>query len=262
MLNRLILPRLVALLTLLLAAGVAGAQDAPTTPTAVRIRIAHLAPFAGSDSATIQIQIDGAAVGGTLAYGDRTAYLPLSGAAGARSVQVLRDGAVALTDSIMLADGDNSLAVIGDDNNVPLDVLVVDDNLSGPEEGKASLRVTHVAAIGATIEATRVDVCNQDGILFNPSSAGLRYNRTSSDKDIDPNAYDLKVTRFNEANPCTGALVIDPPPIPLAAGTKTNLFLVGDGTNQPLAVFTFEEGLIGDDSPTQRQLNLPVVLAD
>ena len=29
MLNRLILPRLVALLTLLLAAGVAGAQDAP-----------------------------------------------------------------------------------------------------------------------------------------------------------------------------------------------------------------------------------------
>lgn len=263
MLNRLILPRLVALLTLLLAAGVAGAQDAPTTPTAVRLRIAHLAPFAGSDSATIAVRIDGAAdddeVEVELTYGDRTAYLPLSGAAGARSVQVLRDGAVALTDSIELADGDNSLAVIGDDNNVPLDVLSIAET---PDEDETSLRVIHVAAIGATIEATQVDVCSQSGQLFHSSAAGLRYNRTTINKKIDPNTYDLKVTRFNEANPCSGAVVIDPPPIPLAAGTKTNLFLVGDGTNQPLAAFTFEEGLIGDDSPTQRQLNLPVVLAD
>ena len=265
MLNRLILPRLVALLTLLLAAGVAGAQEAPTTPTAVRLRIAHLAPFVGSDSATIQIQIDGAAVGGSLAYGDRTAYLPLSGGAGARSVQVLRDGAVALTDSIALADGDNSLIITGDAEQVPLGVLLIDDNLAGPDEGMIGLRVTHVAAIGATIESTLVDVCSQSGQLFHNSAAGLRYNRTApllAYRMLAAGTYDLKATRFVDGAPCAGAVVIDPPPIPLAAGTKTNLFLVGDGNNQPLAAFTFEEGLIGDDSPTQRQLNLPVVLAD
>lgn len=52
------------------------------------------------------------------------------------------------------------------------------------------------------------------------------------------------------------------PPIPLAAGTETTLFLVGDGTNQSPAVFTFEAGLIGGDLPTGRRLNLPVVFAN
>ena len=179
MLNRLILPRLVALIALLLFAGVADAQDAPAAPTAVRIRIAHLAPFAGSDSATIEVQINGGAVGGTLAYGDRTAYLHRSGGAGARSCQVLRDGAVALADSIALADGDNSLIITGDAEQVPLGVLLIDDNLAGPDEGMIGLRVTHVAAIGATIASTLVDVCSQSEQLFHNYAAGLRYNCTA-----------------------------------------------------------------------------------
>ena len=262
MLNRLILPRLVALLTLLLAAGVASAQDDPTAPTAVRIRIAHLAPFAGSDQATIAVQINGAAVGGALAYGDRTAYLSLSGAAGPRSIQVLRDGAVALTDSITLADGDNSLIITGDADQVPLGVLLLNDNLADPGEGMAGLRVTHVAPIGATIEATQVDVCSQDGQIFHSSAAGLRYNRTTAYRLIPANTYDLKITRFIEDAPCSGAVVIDPPALTLAAGSEMTLLLVGDGNNQPLAVFTFEDGLIGNDSPTDSQLNLPVVFSD
>ena len=86
MLNRSVLPRLLALIMLLLTAGVVaaqtmptlpappGASPAPNAPTAARVRIAHLAPFAGSDSATITVHIDGAAVGGALAYGDHTDY--------------------------------------------------------------------------------------------------------------------------------------------------------------------------------------------
>jgi len=42
MLNRSILPRLLALAMLVLGVGIVGAQEAPT---AVRIRIAHLAPW-------------------------------------------------------------------------------------------------------------------------------------------------------------------------------------------------------------------------
>lgn len=262
MLNRLVLPRLLALLALLLGVGVAGAQDAPATPTAVRVRIAHLAPFAGSDGATIAVQIDGAAVGGTLAYGDHTAYLTLAGAAGPRAIQVLRDGAVAVTENVTLAEGDNSLVVIGDVNQVPLDVMVLDDNLADPGEGMVGLRVAHVAAIGATIEATQVDVCSQDGVIFHSSAARLRYKRTSNYRLLDAATYDLKVARYNETVPCSGVVIIDPPPIPLAAGTETTLFLVGDGTNQSPAVFTFEAGLIGGDLPTGRRLNLPVVFAN
>ena len=261
MLNRSILPRLLALAILVLSVGIVSAQEAPT---AVRVRIAHLAPFAGSDNATITVEIDGAAVGGTLKYGDHTAYVALAGAAGPRTVEVFRDGVVALTDSVTLADGDSSLVVTGDDDQVPLDVLVINDTLADPGEGMVGLRVTHVAAIGATIEATQVDVCSQEGQIFHGSAAGLRYNRTTTYRLIPANTYDLKVTRFIDIEnaECSGAVVIDPPPIPLAEGTKTTLFLVGDGNNQPLAVFTFDAGLIGDDSPTESRLYLPAVRAN
>lgn len=63
MLNRSILPRLLALAMLVLGVGIVGAQEAPT---AVRVRIAHLAPFPGSDNATITVEINGTAVGGAL----------------------------------------------------------------------------------------------------------------------------------------------------------------------------------------------------
>lgn len=262
MLNRSNLSRLLALVALLLNVGIAAAQDAPAAPAAVRVRIAHLAPFAGSDSATIAVQIDGTAVGGALAYGDHTAYLALAGDPGPRSVQVLRDGAVALTQNVTLADGDNSLVITGDAAQVQIGLLALDDNLADPGAGDTGLRVTHVAVIGATIEATQVDVCSQEGQIFHASAAGLRYNRTTAYRLIPANTYDLKVTRYVEDAACSGAIVIDPPAITLAEGAKTTLFLVGDGPNQPLAVFTFEEGLIGDNSPTESLLNLPAVFAN
>ena len=259
MLNRSILPRLLALAMLVLGVGIVGAQEAPT---AVRVRIAHLAPFPGSDNATITVEINGTAVGGTLKYGDHTTYVALAGAAGPRTVEVLRDGVVTLTDSVTLADGDSSLILTGDDDQVPLDVLVINDTLAEPGEGMVGLRVTHVAAMGATIEATQVDVCSQEGQIFHSSAAGLRYNRTTAYRLIPANTYDLKITRFIEDAECSGAVVIDPPPIPLAEGTKTTLFLVGDGNNQPLAVFTFDAGLIGDDSSTESRLFLPAIRAN
>jgi hypothetical protein len=262
MLNRSFLPRLLALVALVVGAGVAGAQDTPAAPTAVRVRIAHLAPFAGSDSATITVKVGGAAVGGTLAYGDHTSYQGLAAGPGTHTIQVMRDGAVAVTEAVTLDDGDVSIIVTGDDDNVALNVLVLDEDVANPGPGMAGLRVTHVAAIGATIEATQVDVCSQTGQLFHSSAAGLRYNRTSAYRIIPANTYDLKVTRYNEATPCAGTLLIDPPPITLGEGTKTTFFLVGDGPNQPLAAFTFEQGLIGDGSPTESMLYLPAIRGD
>lgn len=262
MLKRSILPRLLALVLLLLIVGVAGAQDAPTAPTAVRVRVAHLAPFAGSDSATIAVKVAGAAIGGTLAYGDHTGYQALAAGQGTHTIQVVRDGAVAITEAVTFDDGDASIIVTGDDDNVALAVLVLDDDLAAPGEGQTGMRVSHVAAMGATIEATQVDVCSQGGVIFHSSAAGLRYNRTSAYRLIDAGTYDLKVTRFVEDNPCTGPVVIDPPAITLAEGAKTTLFLVGDGPNQPLAVFTFEEGLIGDGSRVESMLYLPAIRGD
>lgn len=256
--------RCLAMMTALLAAtAAAAAQAEPAAPAAVRVRVAHLAPFAGSDSATIAVHIDSTAVGGTMAYGGHTDYVALAGGEGDHLIEVLRDGVVVLSEPHTLADGDTSVVVVGDDNVVPLDMLVLAENTDEPGAGHAGLRITHVAVLGATINETKVDVCNETGEIFNGSAAGLRYLRTTSNRLLPIGDYDLKVTRTNAAGDCAGPVAIDPPVLTLAEGTKTNLFLVGDGANQTLAVFTFADGLIGDDGPppTSGKLYLPVLAA-
>lgn len=241
----------------------AAAQAEPAAPAAVRVRVAHLAPFAGSDSATIAVHIDGAAVGGTMAYGSHTDYVAIAGGAGDHLIEVLRDGEVVISETYTLADGDTSVVVVGDDNVVPLDLLVLAENVDEPGVGHAGLRITHAAVLGATIDDTKVDVCSQTGELFNGSAAGLRYLRTTSNRLLPIGDYDLKITRTDAAGDCAGPIAIDPPVLTLAEGTKTNLFLVGDGHNRALAVFTFADGLIGDDGPppSSGTLYLPVLAA-
>jgi hypothetical protein len=254
------------LLAILLTAAVAAAQDSPTAPTAVRVRVAHLAPFPGSDNANITVRINGTPRAANLAYGGRTDYVTLGGGAGNRVVEVVRNGTVLNTRTVMLEDGDSSIIVIGNEDEVAIGVLVVNDSQPEPGETETGLRVFHVAPIGATIDATRVDVCSQDGIIFNDLARGLRFGRNSplaGYKPLPIGTYDLKVTRYVATTECAGTLLIDPPPLSLGAGVGTTLYLVGDGPNQPLAVFTFAAGLIGDGNPppTGAKLFLPVAVS-
>lgn len=246
-----------------LAVTAAAAQAEPTAPLAVRVRVAHLAPFDGSNAASIAVHVDGAAVGGTMAYGGHSDYVSLPTGEGDHLIEVLRDGAVVLSQTSAFVDGDTSVIVIGDEAQVPLGVLVLSENLGEPGVGRAGLRITHIAAIGTTIDATKVDVCSQTGEVFNGSATGLRYTRTTSYRLLPIGDYDLKITRTNAGGACAGPVVIDPPVITLTEGTRTTLYLVGDGTNQTLAVFTFADGLIGDDNPppTGGKLFLPVLAA-
>lgn len=258
--KRSVLPGLLALALLTLMTAVA-AQAAPAAPTAVRVRVAHLAPFPGSDTANIAVHIDGAAVGGTMAYGGHSAYQTLAAGPKDYTVEVLRDGTPALTTTVTLADGDSSIIVIGDEARVSLAVLKVDDNLADPGAGAGGLRVVHVAPIGATIPETQVDVCSQAGELFHTTAHGLRYVRSTAYRLLPVGSYDLKVTRYDEATPCGGALVVDLPAIELVEGDRMTLYLVGDGPNQPLDGFTFEDGLLGGEGPTEHLLYMPVTAA-
>lgn len=260
MLNRSVLPRLLALAVLMLTFGAVAAQGDPAAPTAVRVRVAHLAPFAGSDSANVTVELGGAVVANNLAFGDRTGYQAVAGGAADYEVFVLRDGGIVHSETVTLPDGDTSLIVVGDETQVPLDLFVVNDTLEDPGAGLAGLRILHAAAVGATIDATRVDVCSQTGELFNATANGLRYLRSTSYRLLPAGDYDLKITRTVPETACAGAVIIDPPPLTLAEGDKTSLYLVGDGTNQPLTVFTFEDGLGDGGGPTDSLVNLPVIV--
>lgn len=259
MLNRSSLARLIVLAALLLVASVAAATAAPAAPTAARVRVAHLAPFPGSSNATISVQIAAAPVGGTLAYGDRTNYITIPGGAGNYNATVLHNDGVVYSEPITLTDGDASLVVIGDQTQVPLDILLLDETLPDPGPGAGGIRFVHVAAIGATIDATRVDVCFQDGDPFHNTGNAFRYLRTTAYRVLPAGPYDFKFPRYNEANPCAGEVLIDPPPLPIATGARRTVYLVGDGNNQPLANFTFGEGIIGSEAGNTK-LYLPSLM--
>lgn len=260
MLNRSSLARLIVLVTLLLAgtAAVQAQSNTPNAPTATRVRVAHLAPFPNSNNATISVQIAAAPVGGTLAYSNRTNYVTIPGGAGTYNATVLHNGGVVYSESITLTDGDASLIVIGDQTQVPLDILVVDDALADPGPGAGGIRFVHVAAIGATIDATRVDVCFQDGDPFHNTGNAFRYLRTTAYRILPAGPYDFKFPRYNETTPCSGEVLIDPPPLMIATGARRTVYLVGDGTNQETAVFTFEDGIIASQAGSK--LFLPTLM--
>lgn len=263
MLNRALLLRLSLLLVGLFATGVVLAQnETPTLIDATRIRFAHLAPFAlsGEDS-TVSIEVNGIPIANQLSYSDREDYSSLPTGPGDYQIKVLSDGGAIISNTITLDDGDYSIAIIGDMNLVPADLLVLPENATPPTSGRTVLRVAHTAPIAATADETRVDVCTQDGISFDKSANNLRYKQASSFKSIPAATYDLKITRAVVDAPCTGQTIIDPPEIALPDGAITTLYLVGDGTNRPTAVFTFRDGLIGvDPEPTKGEIFVPAIL--
>ena len=255
MLNRSSLARLIVLAALLIV--VVGAATAQAAPTAARVRVAHLAPFPGSNNATISVQIAAAPIGGNLAYSDRTNYVTVAGGAGTYNATVLHNGGVIYSEAITLTDGDSSLIVVGDQTQVPLDILLVDDALADPGPGAGGLRFVHVAALGATIDETRVDVCFQDGDPFHNTSTSFRYLRTTAYRILPAGPYDMKVSRYSETTPCAGEVIINPPPLPVGVGARRTVYLVGDGTNQDLAMFTFGEGIIASEG--DERLFLPAI---
>lgn len=217
------------------------ADAQPAGVNATTIRFAHLAPFAPSINATrVTVKVDGVNVATDFGYGDYTAYQSVT--TGTHQIQVVHGSTPIIDQSVPLGSGAFSIIIVGDNNLVNRALWVVDDNEPPPAAGTATLRVAHAAVLGSTIDATRVDVCRQDGQPMNWVSAlGLRYLRTTDyRRNLTPMTYDLKITRHvSDDAPCTGQTVIDLPPLFL--GEKvTTIYLTGDGTNRPLGYFIFD----------------------
>jgi hypothetical protein len=248
----------IALAFLAVLVGAALAQSdspsAPQAPDAVRIRIVHLAPFAGSSTDNMTVTINGNPVGGAIQYSEWIDYQTMPGGPGDYTVAAFRNGNPFASKVFTLPDGDHTIAIIGNlevGGTLP-QLWHYSDVVEPPDLGKTKLRVVHVASIGATLAETSVDVCNQAGVLFTPTALDLRYREATIFVSFNPGTYDFKMTRWIDGalTPCTGAVVIDPIPITLNDGVITTMFLVGDNINQEAQAFTFALGLIpNDDTP-------------
>lgn len=238
----------------------ASAPDAENALT--RVRIAHLAPFAATVSATrVTVSANGQSLG-QFRYGDYSNFITLSGGAGTYEITITAGETVIATTSITLDEGKYSLLIVGGGSDLDVTAMTLAEDATGPAPGKTALRFAHVAPFANTLDGSRVDFCSVADKPFDNSSNGLPYRKASRFKDIPPGTYDnLKVSRANIGSPCTGALLMNVPAVTLPEGRITTLFFIGmpsapaGGYN----VFTFEDGIIGYvPEPDVNQVFLPM----
>lgn len=264
--NRAHVLRLTLLLFLLaFGAGAAAAQgDVPAGGNAdTRVRVAHLAPFAGAIPATqVTVTANGQSLG-SFRYGDRSNYITLNDGAATYQINITANGNVAGTATLAIGEGDYALVIIGNKTTLPVTATLFPEDGAPPAPGKTALRFAHVSPFAAELEASRVDFCTINNVPFDNTSNGLAYKKYSRFKDIPPSTYvNLKITRANLDNPCTGSLLLKVPDLTLAEGEITTLYFIGTqgapagGYN----VFTFEKGIIGfTPEPTGQDIFLPMV---
>ncbi len=204
-------------------------------PLATYLKVAHLAPFA--EDAGVTITLNGEEALSDFGYGDSTTYIALP--EGVFDVAVTATGATdpaIAVDDVMLETNTYYTAVaIGDGVNQGLDLLLLEDDLTAPAEGKFHLRLGHLAPF-APGDAT-ADIRLQDGT---PVLEDVDFSDVTGFLPLDAGTYDLKIT-----TPGGETTLIDPLPVTFAEGEILSAFATGEGVNQPLGAFALPVDELG-----------------
>ncbi len=96
----------------------------------------------------------------------------------------------------------------------------------------ATVTFIHAAPTSASLPATAVDVCDENGALVNAKLAGVLYGETVS-LTAPLGTYDWKVT---VAGSNCATLVVDVPSFQLLYDTVQLVIVIGDDVNQPVDV--------------------------
>jgi hypothetical protein len=200
-------------------------------PSTGRVWVAHLAPFTDTLQGTaVTVRVNGIVAIPGIRFGESTGGYGLLPATTALVEIVLPGGQVVLSDTFALApDTDNTVTVIGDGVNQPLELFALIDDNSPPPTGQAKVRIAHLAPISDTLAGTEVDIRTDDGT---PLAVNVPYKDfTDPYVPLPVGTYDLKLT-----SPGGGTTLLDLEPISLLDGEILGVFAIGDGTNQPLSV--------------------------
>lgn len=216
------------------------------------LQVAHLAPFAEDTSVTIEL--NGEPVLTDFNYGDSTEYLELE--AGAYDVAVIPTGAtdpVIEAPIVLAADTYYTAIAVGDGDNEPLDLLLLEDDMTVPDEGMFHLRIGHLApfAVGADV---RADVRLQDGT---PILEDVPFGDVTGFDPLPAGWYDLIIT-----TPGGDTTLIDPIFENFSEGKIVSVFATGDGENQDLAVYVLPVGEPGYFLPDEYIIYFPWILVD
>ncbi len=207
------------------------------TFTPATVNIAHYAPFGTSqDGTSVSIFVDGDEALTDVKFGDVNKDVPL--APGEHLIEIKPTGTstVAISGTVTLAAaGSYNAIAIGDGDNQPLGLKVLDNSTAAPAAGNGKLRVGHLAPFAPDIQATKVDVCTDDGTPI-PQLQGVVYGDVAPFLELPADDYDLIVTI---AGSNCGTVALDIPSVSLGDGDIADAYVIGkNDTIFPLNVST------------------------
>jgi hypothetical protein len=214
------------------------------------LQVAHLAPFA--EDASVTIQLNGVDALTDFNYGDSTGYIPLP--SGDYDIDVIPTGTTtpAIEATVTLvADMYYTAVAVGNGVDQPLDLILLEDDLTAPAAGQFHLRVGHLApfASGADVLA---DVRLQDGT---PILENVDFGDVTGFMPLPAGWYDLVIT-----SPGGTTALIDPIMVRFREGMIVSVFATGDGENQDLAVYVLPAGEPGYFLPDEYIIYMPLII--
>jgi len=220
---------------------------------AAALQMAHLAPFAPDPDTAVDITIDSTPVLSDVQFAGSTGYLPVSAGVD-HLVEIFPAGSTtaAISATVNLTQAVSYAAIaIGGANSWDLDLLLLEDDNSTPGAGTGKVRAGHLAPFAAGAANTRADLRLQDGTVVIDD---VEYGGVGGYLPLPAATYDFKIT-----SPDGSLTLIDPWKFDLGDGDILSAFAVGDGTNQPLAVFVLPSGQPGFLLPNTDRLYLPFI---
>jgi len=213
------------------------------TQATAHIKFAHLAPFA-DDATNTEVTVHvGASIEFTFMYEDIHPFHPddvpppqtyMDIEPGTYLVEVFPNGSTTavISKEITIADGSwNSVAVIGNGTNQPFDLLPLIDRNPGTTSSTHSLvRFAHVAPFAANLDDTRVDICDNGQIWMGLANVPYK-GFTDYYMEVTQGEYYLSVT---DAGSNCATVFYNFPGLYFKNGQVADLYVIGDGVNQPL----------------------------
>ncbi|MBX3059770.1 MAG: DUF4397 domain-containing protein [Anaerolineae bacterium] len=236
---------------------IGGANDWPLaistitglTLTPATVDVAHFAPFADSAAGTsVTVRLNGGDALTNFEFGDIAADVELD--AGDYLVEILPTGSstVAISGTATLeAGGDYVIAAIGDGENQPLELLVIDRNMAPllrAGGGDASVFVAHLAPFAST--GTEVDICTDEGTAVVTNFA----YKDMSTLNLPAGDYDLLIAL---AGTNCETVALDLPSVRLGSDEMIDLYAIGGANEWPLNVTSITGFSL---TPTQATVNV------
>jgi uncharacterized membrane protein len=195
-----------------------------------RLRVAHLAPFAPTAATAVTVTLNGIPRLTDFAWGDSTTWLELVPNDYLIEITPAGSATPLITANATLVSGTwYSAVAIGDGTNQPPGLLLLVDDTTPPAEGQFHLRLGHVAPFAPGAASADIRLQGGKAIL-----EGVAFGDVSGTLPLPAESYDLIVTA-----PGGAPILIDPLPVPFAAGQIITAFATGDGTNQPAGIFAW-----------------------